>query len=35
MLAHVSQAHIDYMRSKIPMERFGDVGDVAALGAGR
>ena len=31
MLAQVSQAHIDYMRSKIPMERFGDVGEVAAL----
>lgn len=31
MLAQVSQAHIDYMRSKIPMERFGDAGEVAAL----
>ena len=31
MLAQVSQAHIDYMRSKIPMERFGEVGEVAAL----
>jgi Enoyl-(Acyl carrier protein) reductase len=31
MLAQVSQAHIDCMRSKIPMERFGDVGEVAAL----
>jgi len=31
MLAQVSQAHIDYVRSKIPMERFGDVGEVAAL----
>ena len=31
MLAQVSQAHIDYMRSKIPMEQFGDVGEVAAL----
>ena len=31
MLAQVSQAHIDYMRSKIPMERFGEVSEVAAL----
>jgi len=31
MLAQVSQAHIDYMRSKIPMERFGEVAEVAAL----
>jgi 3-oxoacyl-[acyl-carrier protein] reductase len=31
MLAQVSQAHLDYMRSKIPMERFGEVDEVAAL----
>jgi 3-oxoacyl-[acyl-carrier protein] reductase len=31
MLAQVSPAHIAYMRSKIPMERFGEVTEVAAL----
>jgi 3-oxoacyl-[acyl-carrier protein] reductase len=31
MLAQVSAAHIAYMRSKIPMERFGEVEEVAAL----
>jgi len=31
ILRQVPQSHIDYMRSKIPMERFGDVGEVAAL----
>jgi 3-oxoacyl-[acyl-carrier protein] reductase len=31
MLAQVSAAHIAYMRSKIPMERFGEVAEVAAL----
>jgi 3-oxoacyl-[acyl-carrier protein] reductase len=31
MLAQVSPAHIDYMRSKIPMERFGVVEEVASL----
>ena len=31
MLAQVSPAHIAYMRSKIPMERFGVVDEVAAL----
>ena len=31
ILEQVSQAHIDYMRSKIPMGRFGEVGEVAAL----
>jgi len=31
ILAQVSQAHIDYMRSKIPMGRFGTVAELAAL----
>ena len=31
MLAQVSPAHIAYMRSKIPMERFGTVEEAAAL----
>jgi len=31
MLAQVSPAHIAYMRSKIPMERFGEVEEVASL----
>ena len=31
MLAQVSPAHIAYMRSKIPMERFGVVEEVASL----
>ena len=31
MLEQVSAAHIAYMRSKIPMERFGTVDEVAAL----
>jgi NAD(P)-dependent dehydrogenase (short-subunit alcohol dehydrogenase family) len=31
ILAQVSQAHIDYMRSKIPMERFGTVEEIAAI----
>jgi 3-oxoacyl-[acyl-carrier protein] reductase len=31
MLAQVSAAHIAYMRSKIPMERFGTVDELAAL----
>jgi NAD(P)-dependent dehydrogenase (short-subunit alcohol dehydrogenase family) len=31
MLAQVSAAHIAYMRSKIPMERFGVVEEVASL----
>jgi NAD(P)-dependent dehydrogenase (short-subunit alcohol dehydrogenase family) len=31
MLRQVSPAHIAYMRSKIPMERFGEVEEVAAL----
>jgi 3-oxoacyl-[acyl-carrier protein] reductase len=31
MLAQVSPAHIDYMRSKIPMDRFGVVEEVASL----
>jgi 2-dehydro-3-deoxy-L-rhamnonate dehydrogenase (NAD+) len=31
MLAQVSPAHIAYMRSKIPMERFGVVDEVASL----
>jgi NAD(P)-dependent dehydrogenase (short-subunit alcohol dehydrogenase family) len=31
MLAQVSDAHLAYMRSKIPMERFGAVEEVAAL----
>ena len=31
MLGKVDAAHIAYMRSKIPMERFGTVEEVAAL----
>ena len=31
ILAQVSQSHIDYMRSKIPMERFGTVEEMAAI----
>jgi 2-dehydro-3-deoxy-L-rhamnonate dehydrogenase (NAD+) len=31
ILAQASEAHIAYMRSKIPMERFGVVDEVAAL----
>ena len=31
ILAQVSDAHIAYMRSKIPMERFGTVEEAAAL----
>jgi 3-oxoacyl-[acyl-carrier protein] reductase len=31
MLDQVAQSHIDYMRSKIPMERFGTVDEAAAL----
>jgi 2-dehydro-3-deoxy-L-rhamnonate dehydrogenase (NAD+) len=31
ILAQVSQAHIDYMRSKIPMERFGTVDEMASI----
>ncbi len=31
MLEQVSDAHLAYMRSKIPMERFGTVDEVAAL----
>ena len=31
ILAQVSQAHIDYMRSKIPMGRFGTVEEMAAI----
>jgi 2-dehydro-3-deoxy-L-rhamnonate dehydrogenase (NAD+) len=31
MLAQASQSHIDYMRSKIPMERFGTVEEMAAI----
>ena len=31
ILAQVSQAHIDYMRSKIPMERFGTVEEATAI----
>ena len=31
ILSQVSQAHIDYMRSKIPMERFGTVDEMAAI----
>ncbi len=31
ILAQVSQAHIDYMRSKIPMGRFGTVDEIAAI----
>ncbi|MDQ0392585.1 SDR family NAD(P)-dependent oxidoreductase [Labrys monachus] len=31
ILAQVSQAHIDYMRSKIPMGRFGTVEELASI----
>jgi 2-dehydro-3-deoxy-L-rhamnonate dehydrogenase (NAD+) len=31
ILAQVSQSHIEYMRSKIPMERFGTVEEMAAI----
>ena len=31
MLAQVSPAHIAYMRSKIPMERFGTMDEIAAI----
>jgi len=31
MFAQMSEAHIDYMKSKIPMNRFGNVDEVAAL----
>ena len=31
MLAQVAPAHIDYMRSKIPMERFGTMDEMAAI----
>jgi hypothetical protein len=31
MLGKVDAAHVAYMRSKIPMERFGTVDEVAAL----
>jgi 3-oxoacyl-[acyl-carrier protein] reductase len=31
ILAQVSAAHIAYMRSKIPMERFGTVDEIAAI----
>jgi NAD(P)-dependent dehydrogenase (short-subunit alcohol dehydrogenase family) len=31
ILAQVSQAHIDYMLSKIPMGRFGTVDEIAAI----
>jgi 3-oxoacyl-[acyl-carrier protein] reductase len=30
ILKHVPQSHIDYMRSKIPMERFGTAEEIAA-----
>jgi len=31
MFAQMTQSHIDYMLSKIPMNRFGTVDEVAAL----
>ncbi|MGZ5037681.1 MAG: SDR family NAD(P)-dependent oxidoreductase [Usitatibacter sp.] len=31
MFAQMTQAHIDFMLSKIPMGRFGEVGEIAAL----
>jgi 3-oxoacyl-[acyl-carrier protein] reductase len=31
MLKQLTQQHIDYMRSKIPMDRFGKTEEVAAL----
>ena len=31
MFSQMSQAHIDFMLSKIPMGRFGEVGEIAAL----
>lgn len=33
ILKQISQEHIDYMRSKIPMNRFGETHEVAALAA--
>jgi 3-oxoacyl-[acyl-carrier protein] reductase len=33
MFSQMTQAHIDYMLSKIPMGRFGEVGEIAALTA--
>jgi 3-oxoacyl-[acyl-carrier protein] reductase len=31
LFAQMSQAHIDYMLSKIPLARFGETGEIAAL----
>jgi 3-oxoacyl-[acyl-carrier protein] reductase len=31
ILKQITQQHIDYMRSKIPMDRFGKKEEVAAL----
>jgi 3-oxoacyl-[acyl-carrier protein] reductase len=31
MFAQMTQAHIDFMLSKIPLGRFGEIGEVAAL----
>ncbi|NUQ00125.1 MAG: SDR family oxidoreductase, partial [Armatimonadetes bacterium] len=31
MFSQMTQAHIDYMLSKIPMGRFGEVDEIAAL----
>jgi 3-oxoacyl-[acyl-carrier protein] reductase len=31
MFSQMTQAHIDFMLSKIPMGRFGEVGEIAAL----
>src|SRR6202020_113345 len=31
MFAQMTQAHIDYMLSKIPMGRFGETAEIAAL----
>ena len=31
MFAQMTQAHIDFMLSKIPMGRFGEVDEIAAL----
>ncbi len=33
ILKQISQEHIDYMRSKIPMNRFGETREVAAMAA--
>ncbi|GBL18987.1 hypothetical protein EMGBS3_06930 [Anaerolineaceae bacterium] len=33
ILKQVTQSHIDYMLSKIPMNRFGRLDEVAALAA--